>query len=198
MIFDRSVKLNIRPVGQSFILSFSLRSPFFLLFFSPSNPQALVAPESLFVLYRGPFSLFSIIQSNCSTTSVVKMKPFFNSLTLAIALAASTISAPISVNLSRRALDPALVPPFGHPAGLNPTGTGDCDGITNAAGQVVKIPCFCPPNRSDFIAVCALYVFTLLLADICLVVSQSERRCRFRCQQHWHLSNVPHRRFQSL
>jgi len=52
---------------------------------------------------------------------------------------------------SLNGVDPALVPEFGHEAGLNPAGTGDCDGITNAAGQVVKIPCFCPPNRADFI-----------------------------------------------
>lgn len=50
-------------------------------------------------------------------------------------------------------VDPALVPQFGLASGLNPTGTGDCDGITNAAGQVVKIPCACPPNRDAFIQV---------------------------------------------
>ncbi|KAF9453155.1 hypothetical protein P691DRAFT_802035 [Macrolepiota fuliginosa MF-IS2] len=48
-------------------------------------------------------------------------------------------------------VDPALAPDFGHQAGLNPTGTGDCDGITNAAGQVVKVPCSCPPDRTSFI-----------------------------------------------
>ena len=50
-------------------------------------------------------------------------------------------------------VDPSLVPQFGLQAGLNPTGTGDCDGIKNAAGQVVKIPCSCPPDRGSFIAV---------------------------------------------
>jgi hypothetical protein len=50
-------------------------------------------------------------------------------------------------------VDPALVPEFGLQAGLNPTGTGDCDGIRNAAGQIVKIPCACPPERNAFIAV---------------------------------------------
>lgn len=50
-------------------------------------------------------------------------------------------------------VDPNLVPQFGLQAGLNPTGTGDCDGIKNAAGQVVKIPCSCPPDRDSFIAV---------------------------------------------
>ena len=47
----------------------------------------------------------------------------------------------------------ALIPDFGIPANLNPTGTGDCDGVTNPAGTVVKIPCFCPPDRGEFIQV---------------------------------------------
>lgn len=50
-------------------------------------------------------------------------------------------------------VDPALVPEFGVQPGQNPTGTGDCDGTTNAAGQVVKIPCSCPPDRESFIQV---------------------------------------------
>lgn len=54
---------------------------------------------------------------------------------------------------STSGIDPALVPDFGLQAGLNPTGTGDCDGITNPAGQVVKIPCSCPPDRQTFINV---------------------------------------------
>lgn len=65
-------------------------------------------------------------------------------------LVASASGAPAS--LVRRGVDPNLVPQFGLQAGINPTGTGDCDGIKNAAGQVVKIPCFCPPDRGSFIA----------------------------------------------
>lgn len=56
------------------------------------------------------------------------------------------------LKLSRRSVDPALVPQFGHAAGLNPTGTGDCDGIPNAQGVPIKIPCSCPPDRNSFIA----------------------------------------------
>jgi len=52
---------------------------------------------------------------------------------------------------SSGSVDPALVPEFGVQAGVKPTGSGDCDGITNSAGKVIKIPCFCPPPRSDFI-----------------------------------------------
>jgi len=62
----------------------------------------------------------------------------------------SVSAAPLK--LSRRAVDPALVPEFGHAAGLNPTGTGDCDGIPNAQGVPIKIPCSCPPDRNAFIA----------------------------------------------
>jgi len=51
-------------------------------------------------------------------------------------------------------IDAALVPDFGIQPGVNPTGTGDCDGTTNDAGQVVKIPCSCPPDRTSFIQVC--------------------------------------------
>ncbi|KAH9834182.1 uncharacterized protein C8Q71DRAFT_771562 [Rhodofomes roseus] len=43
-------------------------------------------------------------------------------------------------------VDPTLVPDYGITANTNPTGTGDCDGVNG-----VKIPCFCPPNRDEFI-----------------------------------------------
>jgi len=77
------------------------------------------------------------------------MKSFSTLFALTSLLFVSVTSAPISIQ--RRDVDPALVPEFGHPQGLNPTGTGDCDGIRNAAGVVVKIPCACPPNRADFL-----------------------------------------------
>ncbi|KAG7088782.1 hypothetical protein E1B28_012748 [Marasmius oreades] len=47
----------------------------------------------------------------------------------------------------KRDVDPNLVPQFGLQAGLNPTGTGDCDGIPGGP----KIPCSCPPDRAEFI-----------------------------------------------
>lgn len=50
-------------------------------------------------------------------------------------------------------VDVSLVPQFGLEAGINPTGTGDCDGVKNAQGVTVKIPCTCPPDRDAFIAV---------------------------------------------
>jgi hypothetical protein len=45
-----------------------------------------------------------------------------------------------------------LAPDLGFKSGLNPTGTGDCDGaVKGANGQPIKIPCFCPPNQPDFV-----------------------------------------------
>jgi len=62
-------------------------------------------------------------------------------------LAVSVTSAPL-----KRDVDPALIPDFGHAAGVNPTGTGDCDGAVDGAnGQPIKVPCSCPPDRDSFI-----------------------------------------------
>jgi len=77
----------------------------------------------------------------------------FFTAAFALSAAIASVSAAPSRPLVRRDVDPGLVPEFGHAAGLNPTGTGDCDGITNAAGVVVKIPCACPPDRAAFIQV---------------------------------------------
>jgi hypothetical protein len=46
-------------------------------------------------------------------------------LPFATILVASVASIPI-----RRAVDPALVPPFGHASGINPTGTGKLNSTT--------------------------------------------------------------------
>ncbi|KAG6900640.1 hypothetical protein C0993_006744 [Termitomyces sp. T159_Od127] len=75
-------------------------------------------------------------------------------------------TAPISSPAPTTAgVDPALVPEFGHAAGLNPTGTGDCDGITNDAGEVVKVPCSCPPDRDSFISVRSSPLPCLTISD---------------------------------
>lgn len=68
-------------------------------------------------------------------------------LSAAALLAASVSSVPF-----RRDVPVDLVPQFGVTAGVNPTGTGDCDGIPNAQGVPIKIPCSCPPDRDSFIA----------------------------------------------
>ncbi|KAF8968922.1 hypothetical protein BDZ97DRAFT_1902715 [Flammula alnicola] len=75
---------------------------------------------------------------------------FISAIVVFSAAVASVSARPL--RLSRRAVDPNLVPQFGVQAGVNPTGTGDCDGVTNAQGVPIKIPCFCPPDRNSFIA----------------------------------------------
>jgi len=86
------------------------------------------------------------IQDGTDTTS-----PTLPSPTSLQSQASPTPTPSPSSDLSSGGVDPNLVPPFGHLAGLNPTGSGDCDGTPNAAGQPIKVPCTCPPNRSDFI-----------------------------------------------
>ncbi|EPQ54796.1 hypothetical protein GLOTRDRAFT_11410, partial [Gloeophyllum trabeum ATCC 11539] len=62
-------------------------------------------------------------------------------------LIASVTSAPY-----KRDVDPNLVPDLGWQSGVNPTGTGDCDGAVNGAdGKPIKIPCACPPARDTLI-----------------------------------------------
>ncbi|KAJ6556546.1 hypothetical protein DFH09DRAFT_987259 [Mycena vulgaris] len=43
-------------------------------------------------------------------------------------------------------VDPNLVPQFGVSPGVNPTGSGNCDGING-----IQVPCSCPPSRDLFI-----------------------------------------------
>ncbi|OBZ71453.1 hypothetical protein A0H81_08519 [Grifola frondosa] len=52
----------------------------------------------------------------------------------------------------RDEIDPNLVPQFGVQAGVNPDGTGNCDGVNGPNGQPILIPCSCPPDRNTFIA----------------------------------------------
>jgi hypothetical protein len=80
-----------------------------------------------------------------------------------LALAGAACAAPSSENKPRQqqqqgqfsASDPdflALIPEFGVEAGVNPTGTGDCDGFNAAQNKVVKINCDkCPPPRDAYV-----------------------------------------------
>ncbi|KAH7915568.1 hypothetical protein BJ138DRAFT_1077245 [Hygrophoropsis aurantiaca] len=53
---------------------------------------------------------------------------------------------------AKRDVDPALVPPFGWKSGINPDGTGNCDGAVNDShGKPIEIPCQCPPNSTFFL-----------------------------------------------
>ncbi|KAJ6581549.1 hypothetical protein B0H19DRAFT_1061093 [Mycena capillaripes] len=67
---------------------------------------------------------------------------FTSTFVSAVLVAVSVSAFPVQ----KRGVDPNLVPQFGVNPGVNPTGTGDCDGING-----IKIPCACPPSRDDFI-----------------------------------------------
>ena len=56
------------------------------------------------------------------------------------------LSAPLKVKRQSGVPDAAtitrLAPDLGFTAGLNPTGSGDCDGVVNGAdGKPIKVPC---------------------------------------------------------
>ena len=68
------------------------------------------------------------------------------------------LSAPLEVKRQTAVPDAAtitqLAPPLGFQSGVNPTGTGDCDGaIDGADGKPIKIPCSCPPPQDEYISV---------------------------------------------
>jgi len=72
--------------------------------------------------------------------------------------AVPVMSLPIWGSLPSKRLAPdvaiitSLAPPLGFQSGLNPTGTGDCDGAVNDTnGQPIKIPCTCPPPQDEYI-----------------------------------------------
>ncbi|KAH9031217.1 hypothetical protein EDB85DRAFT_1891203 [Lactarius pseudohatsudake] len=73
---------------------------------------------------------------------------FLSNIVPLVVLAVTVSSIPIS----RRDVNEALIPQFGFQSGVNPTGTGDCDGAVNGAdGKPIKIPCACPPDRQTFV-----------------------------------------------
>ncbi|KAH7890450.1 hypothetical protein F5I97DRAFT_31810 [Phlebopus sp. FC_14] len=71
---------------------------------------------------------------------------------IAISLAPAILSIPFDFRV-KRDVDPSLVPPFGWQAGVNPDGTGNCDGAVNGTnGKPIEVPCQCPPNSTFFLA----------------------------------------------
>jgi len=67
-------------------------------------------------------------------------------------------SAPVEVKRQSGVPDTAtitrLAPDLGFTAGLNSTGSGDCDGAVNGAdGKPIKVPCACPPAPDVYIPV---------------------------------------------
>ncbi|KAG2348586.1 hypothetical protein BDR05DRAFT_1056440 [Suillus weaverae] len=72
-----------------------------------------------------------------------------------IILAGSVAAIPFRVlpPQSKRDVNPALVPSFGWQSGVNPDGTGNCDGAVNGTnGKPILVPCQCPPNSTFFLA----------------------------------------------
>ena len=73
-------------------------------------------------------------------------------------------SAPLEVKRQSGVPDAAtitqLAPDLGFTAGLNPTGSGDCDGAVNGAdGKPIKVPCSCPPAPNVYIPVRSPYSY---------------------------------------
>ncbi|KAI5123114.1 hypothetical protein M0805_001470 [Coniferiporia weirii] len=79
--------------------------------------------------------------------------------TFCFSLVASAAAAPLGLFLRQSGADgltlaqiDALTPQFGHDAGVNPTGTGNCDGAVDGPdGSPIEVPCDCPPPRDTFI-----------------------------------------------
>jgi len=64
----------------------------------------------------------------------------------------SSVSAIPALFNMKRDVPVDLIPQFGITPGLNPSGSGSCDGIDGPSGQPILIPCDCPPSREQFIA----------------------------------------------
>ncbi|KAL6305129.1 hypothetical protein BKA93DRAFT_232580 [Sparassis latifolia] len=63
----------------------------------------------------------------------------------------SSSAAATATGSSSGGVDPNLVPQFGVEAGVNPDGTGNCDGVDGSNSKPILIPCACPPDRTQFI-----------------------------------------------
>ncbi|KAG1842650.1 hypothetical protein DFJ58DRAFT_731969 [Suillus subalutaceus] len=71
----------------------------------------------------------------------------------------TSTAVPTSVASSNTSVSPTdeqiatLAPPLGWQAGINPDGTGNCDGAVNGTnGKPILIPCQCPPDQTNYIA----------------------------------------------
>ena len=108
---------------------------------------------SLLEAFISPAKIFKSINFLSFKTHSLFME-FIYAILVFSAVVSSVSAAPTFPRGSmKRDIDAALIPQFGHAAGLNPTGTGNCDGTTNSAGVVVEVPCSCPPDRNLFIQV---------------------------------------------
>ena len=61
----------------------------------------------------------------------------------------------------------SLAPTLGFQSGINPTGTGDCNGAVNGAdGEPIKVPCSCPPPQNFYIEYVPLFPATARLDGV--------------------------------
>lgn len=72
---------------------------------------------------------------------------------------ATSAAVPTSITSNNSSASPTdeqiatLAPPLGLQAGINPDGTGNCDGAVDGTnGKPILIPCQCPPDQTDYIA----------------------------------------------
>ncbi|KLO15952.1 hypothetical protein SCHPADRAFT_823863 [Schizopora paradoxa] len=103
------------------------------------------SPDSVNVVEPAASSSAKAAANTPAATTSAAAKPASTS-------ASSSASLPANgKGLSISQLD-ALTPQFDFQSGVNPTGTGDCDGAVNGAdGKPIKIPCSCPPPRDQFL-----------------------------------------------
>ena len=98
----------------------------------------------------------------------------------------------------------SLAPEMGFQSGLNPTGSGDCDGAVNGAdGKPIKIPCGCPPPQDVYLDVCHLFLLgrcRVLIHFTFLLLSEGAREKRSgggRGEQPFGEGSVPNRQLES-
>ena len=71
----------------------------------------------------------------------------------------------------------SLAPSLGFQSGVNPTGSGDCDGAVNGAdGKPIKIPCSCPPPQDVYLNVRCFSILVRLYVAFLYVCSSSFSR----------------------
>ncbi|KZV70422.1 hypothetical protein PENSPDRAFT_607411 [Peniophora sp. CONT] len=90
--------------------------------------------------------------SSATATTAAPAAPAASSAVVATSAAAPAASASAAAGTASEAQIAQLAPALGFSAGVNPTGTGDCDGAVNGAdGKPIKVPCQCPPDQTTYI-----------------------------------------------
>lgn len=89
-----------------------------------------------------------------STNLLAKLKALQSGDSAPAPASSTSVPAPAASSLASESSSIAsLAPPLGFQSGVNPTGTGDCDGaVKDANGQAIKVPCSCPPSQDEYIS----------------------------------------------